>query len=923
MPWNMAGPDVIARDDELEEIWAFLDDVQALPSALLLEGEPGIGKTTLWRRGVAEAKRRGYRVLSCSPAEAEAELAYAAVADLLEETLSEVEQSLPPPRRRALRIALLLDADDEVQPDRRAVAVALLGALRELASRSRLLIAIDDVQWVDASSLAALGFAARRVQEAPVGFLLSSRVAENALDVPEDRLRRVDVGPLTLGALRRLMEKRLGRVYPRALLRRLHDASGGNPFYALELARVLEPDHELSPGDPLPVPARLNDLVGARLRMLPPETIDVLAAAAALADPTLDVLEAATGGDAASCLSPALEAGLVELHRGRLYFVHPLYAESVRGVVEPGAARALQRRLAAIVPDLEQRARHLAASTQPPDEAVAQTLEAAAQAARSRGAPASAAELAEAALKCTPTERPDDLYRRTLAAADYNDVAGEAGRARALLEEVISHTPPGHERAVALDRLARIATDTDRSIRLFEQARAETGDDLALKATVEYGLAGAKWVVWRDVPDAARHLRQAVGLAEELGDDETLVRVLGGLAWVESFLGSAAPRELLERALELRHRVPHLPLFDDPRWTHANVLAWTGDLEQSRTVLETLRQEATARDEQGALAMFLGMLGKVEWRLGHWADARRHVDNAEELARYLELDTLRAFALEKQVWLEAHVGNVDATQAKAADALAAATNSGAVWAEISIRHSLGLLALSRGDPGEAWHQLESVCERVWAAGIREPANLRETTTAVEALVAVGETTRAAQLLEQFDREARRLDRALGLALAARCRGLLAVADGEFERAERAFEEALREHRRLQEPFELAHTLLAFGSVQRRAKKRARARELLGRALATFDQLGARLWAERARLELARIGGRVASRGDLTAAERQLADLVAEGLSNKEIAAALFVTPKTVGTKLSRIYAKVGVHSRTELVRRLEERATKV
>jgi DNA-binding CsgD family transcriptional regulator len=233
-----------------------------------------------------------------------------------------------------------------------------------------------------------------------------------------------------------------------------------------------------------------------------------------------------------------------------------------------------------------------------------------------------------------------------------------------------------------------------------------------------------------------------------------------------------------------------------------------------------------------------------------------------------------------------------------------------------------MLALSRAEPAEARSELEPVSERMWAAGIREPANLRALPAAVDALVALGETARAGELLKRFEQEARRLDRGSGLALAARCHGLLAAAEGDFERAERSCEEALRQHARFQEPFEHARTLLAFGSVARRAKKRTHARELLAQALASFDELGARLWAERARSELARIGGRGPTSG-LTATERQLADLVAEGLSNKEIAAVLFVTPKTVGTKLSRMYAKVGVHSRTELVHRLGERASKV
>jgi DNA-binding CsgD family transcriptional regulator len=918
MPFEMTAPDLIGRDDERAEIGSFLDDVEHLPAALVLGGESGIGKTTLWRCGVAEAAARGYRVLDCSPAEPEAELAYAAVGDLLQHALSEIEQRLPAPQRRALWIALLLEDAGEAHPDRHAVAAALLGALRALASRSRVLVAIDDVQWLDASSSAVLTFAARRLRDAPVAFLLSSRVHENVLGLPEDQLRRLDVGPLSLGAMRRLLEARLGNIYPRPVLRRLREVSGGNPFYALELGRVITPQHEFSRHEPLPVPDRLADLVRTRLGVLPSETIAALAAAAVLADPTLERVEAAVGADAADRLSPALDAGLVQITDGRVRFTHPLFAESVQAGLDSRTARALHARLAAIVPELEQRARHLAASADPPDEAVARTLEEAARAARSRGAPAAAAELAEAAVTHTPHARRDDLRRRMLAAGDFHAVAGDAARARSLFGDLLAREPPGHDRAVALERLARVAPDADTAIRQFEQARDEAEDDLALKISAEHGLAGAKWVARSAMPDAARHLREALRLADELKDDRTLVRVLGALVWVEAFLGTFDEPEWLDRALRLRERVPELPLADDPRWTQANLLAWTDELERAQVVLETLCDEAVAQDEEGALAMFLHMLGKVEWRLGHWPDARRHIDAAEELATDLELDTVRAFALEKQVLVLANAGDVDAARAKAADALAAAA-----WTEVSVRHSLGILALSRGEPADARSELEGVSDRLWAAGVREPTHLREIPDAVEALVAVGETARAAELLQRFEQEARRLDRASGLALAARCLGLLAAADGNFEDSEREFAEALRQHGRAHEPLELARTLLAFGVVQRRAKRRTHARELLARALAIFEELGARSWAERARAELARIGGRAPSGGDLTPTERQLADLVAEGLSNKEIAATLFVTPKTVGTQLSRIYSKIGVHSRTELVRRLGERASKV
>jgi DNA-binding CsgD family transcriptional regulator len=230
------------------------------------------------------------------------------------------------------------------------------------------------------------------------------------------------------------------------------------------------------------------------------------------------------------------------------------------------------------------------------------------------------------------------------------------------------------------------------------------------------------------------------------------------------------------------------------------------------------------------------------------------------------------------------------------------------------------LALSLGDARDAERQLAPLVEVIWRAGIREPGFMRAVPDEVEALIMLDESARALVLLDPFEREARRLDRAWALAAAARCRAMLAAADGRLEEAERAFAESLGHHERLGEPFDLARTLLAQGVVQRRAKQRRAARETLQRALALFEELGAAIWAERARAELARIGGRAPSAGELTPMERRVADLVAAGRSNREIAAELVVTARTVETHLSRIYRKLGLRSRTELAARVTEEA---
>lgn len=916
---SLVARSVIARNEERDKIVSFLDGAGDEPTMLLLEGDAGIGKTTLWRFGIGAATERGYRVLASSPAAVEATFAYSALRDLLAESLPEVEAGLAPPQRSALRVALLLDSAEGEPPETRAIAVALLNTLRILSFSSPILIAVDDLQWVDSGSASALSFAARRLRGEAVRFLVSQRPGTAALEISQERLLHLELDPFSLGGLRRVLEDRLGWVYARPMLRRLHEASGGNPFYALELARALGRDVELRPDQALPVPPRLRELIQARLRALPPDTVEPVRLAAALAHPSLELLERAVDAELRVKLEPAVDAGVLELRGGHIRFLHPLFPESIRADLAPHEVRTLHRRLAEIVVDNEERARHLGLGAERSDETIASTLEKAARTASRRGAPAAAADLVEDALRLTPTGS-TNLYRRTFAAAEYHRISGDTARASRLLEVLVSREPPGRRRALALERLARILDDPRTSVPLLEQALAEADGDLALMVMVEQALAGQAWLGWTDLPQAVQRLRRARDLAEELGDRAVLAQVLASLADIESFLGRRFDRAAIDRAVALSQEDDRIELTQHPRWMRARILGRAGDLVQAESLLSDLCREAADSGDEHALAMFLNEVGWGAWRRGDWVTALEHAERALELAREAELTAIRAFALSFRAWLYAHLGDVEQAHAASAETLAFASTIGARLPEMNARHALGVLALSLDDAAEARRQLDSLAERAWSAGIREPWMLRTIPDEVASLVATGEAAKAADLLVRFEREAVRLDRVWALAAAARCRGLLAGAEGEFEPAERAFADALVRHDVLEQPFELARTLLAHGVVQRRARKRREARHLLERAGAIFEELGAQLWAQRTRAELARIGGRASSGGDLTVTERRLVELVTQGLSNKEIAAALFVTPKTVGTKLSRIYAKVGVHSRTELVRRLAERS---
>src|SRR5581483_3846693 len=353
----------LGRDGELATLLGFLE--APLPSALVLEGEAGIGKTTLFDAGLAAARQRGFAVISCRPAESEIQLAFAGLSDLLGPVLDDFLPGLPGPQRRAIRVALLLEESSGPPPDQRAVAAATLGALRLLARERRLLVAVDDAQWLDPSSAAAVGFAARRLGDASVALLVATRAAQDATRLGLERagetgLERIRLGPLGSAAVQELVSGRGGVVLPRPLLRQVHEASGGNPFYALELAGFLgRRGIRHATAEALPIPETLQELVRDRLAGLSGRARELLPAAAALPNATLATLQAVVGSGA--------REGVAEAGGDRVVFVHPLIAASVYAALDAESRREVHGCLARVVADPEERATHLALATAQPD----------------------------------------------------------------------------------------------------------------------------------------------------------------------------------------------------------------------------------------------------------------------------------------------------------------------------------------------------------------------------------------------------------------------------------------------------------------------------------------------------------------------------------------------------------------------------
>jgi DNA-binding CsgD family transcriptional regulator len=906
---------LVGREHELARIRRFLERAGTDPASLVLEGEPGIGKTALWRAGVEAAVERDRLLLVARPVEAERELSFSGLGDLLEPALGRLE-ALAAPRRHALEVALLLVSDEDRAPDPRAVGLATLDLLRLLARDGGLIVAIDDAQWLDPPSRGALEYALRRLEGEPIGLLTASRPGAGGLTLGEPE--RVVVAPLSLRGLHELLGGRVSGTISRPTLARVHETSGGNPFFALELARALD-GREARPGEPLPVPESLSDLTATRFARLEPQAREVLLYVAALGHPTREIVGAAAGEHAtASALDAAEAEGLMEADGSRLRFVHPLLASVHYGSAAPDDRVRIHRRLAEVVTDAEERGRHLGAAATAPDAPAAAALDEAAAAAQARGAPSAAAELAEVAVRLTPRADSAGRLRRLCDAADHRFAAGSAARARTLLERALADAPRGRERAkVALQLAAQLdVQDVETERLLLARALLEAEGDPMLRASAHFGLADHHFLM--DVGEAGRQAHVAVELAERAGDPRLIAETLSAACMADAHTGAAVDHALLARGIALEERLPRIALLRRPSTSYASALEWSGEVDRARPLWERLR--ARGRSE-GDLDLMHILFFSVfhELHAEDWEQAARYADEARALA----VDAERQVAVAVYLWLRVLVaafrGEVDLARSLADEARHIAAETG--WEAVRFSGpARGILELSVGDAPAALAHLRPATERRLATGETEPSFLLGFPDHVEAAVACSELDEASGLLDFVEQHARRLDRAWALGCCARGRALLSATRGDERGAEAAFARAYEQHARRPQQlatYELARTSLAHGSILRRRQQKRRAREALGRAVEIFEGLGSAVYVERARSELARIGGRAAAAGDeLSETERRIADLVAEGRSNKQVAAALSLSPKTVEWNLSKVYAKLGVHSRTELARRL-------
>jgi DNA-binding CsgD family transcriptional regulator len=887
---------LVGRDDELALLDAFLTDPGG--GVLVLEGPAGIGKTALWRSALEDTSARGQVVLVAASFEGETGMPFAALADLLRDVPGEVVDALPELQRSALRSSVLLTdhPSGDLDADERAVPAALLSVL--LALPSPLVLAIDDVQWLDEASAEALAFATRRLGDRAVKVLLTRRGDEaSPLEWGlRDRTTAIRVSPLDDRRTRDLIRARIPTL-TRVAEQEVIGASGGNPLYALELAALM-----VHGGGASPLPTSIGAVLRSRLQGLDPDTRTTLLVLAL--SPGVRPAEV-TEILGATAVAAAVDAGVVEMRDDSIRPGHPLLAVAALELASPVDQVRLHGRLAETIVDEGRQVRHLALATERPDERTAAHLAEVAERSGARRERRLAVELAEHSLRLTPPESPM-RPERLVDLASRLVMAGELDRAASLLRASVGGLPAGPVRARGLLLLVDSDTspgaDVDATTTL---ALADAGDDPTARAAVlaqramiavfqhMSGLAAAdQWCV------------EAAELAGSTGLDPALVSVEHAHGWVRIMRGQAAAPDAGASAAVVNSHDRMVLLRQ----------MWRGELATARVGFTALLATAEERAESESISTSTLQLCELELRSGDWdavdgwlREWELSGDRGHIMALDATISRLRALAA---------VGRGDFRLAVelADEAVADATGPATLWQVLEAKRAKGVALLLSGDAAGAAAVLTPVWEHLRDGGVVEPGAFPLGPDLVEALAASSPGT-AAEVLAWLETVGD--DHPWAAASALLSRGHLAVSAREDDLAIDLFTQAASAYAGLGFRFDAARASAHAGAAQRRCRRMKPARDLLQQSVDEFDTIGSPGWSKWAQAELSRVGGRPTSGGDLTAAEKRVAVLAALGRRNREIAAELFVTEGYVEATLSRVYAKLGIRSRTELAGRLQ------
>lgn len=910
---------LVGRDGELAVISGLLADAhQGCSGVLVISGEAGIGKSYLLKQVLDLSAGP---ILSTVGVEGESDIPFANLADVFRPVHSVLAEI---PQRQAAALASVLAIGPPAPADRFAVAVAALSTFGALAGRGPLVVTVDDAQWVDRASLDVLTFVARRLEAEGVVMIFAMREGAAGSPVPQlDHFPRMRLGGLDDVAARQLVRGSATRPLSEPAITRLISEAGGNPLALRELPKHLTPAQLalwMRGMSPLPIDSLLEKAFCGSAQDLPAATQDALLLLATLGGVPQAVLDRAlrVAGLEQDALDPAEKAGLINEIDGSLVFRHPLVRSAIYQTASSGerrrahlyAAEALAR--SASLGSLERRAWHLIAAGESEDEELAATLDKAASAEADANNFAVASILFQRSAQLTPVDGP--AAWRLVQAADNARLSGDILGAADLLQQALPLSgEPGLSTAIRY-YLLRIAVWTRDPV-------AGRDDLMRLAAAVEVADPDQAVAILTDAALVSVQLGQFSAALEASARALTLVAAAqNGVplsaavlrALVLAAVGNAdGAHELLDGREQEVDTVDPLTteLSDQLPLMLGLVPLVLEDVERATQLLERAVGGARQRSAAGVLPFRLGRLASAYFWRGRWSAGEATAHEALTLADDTGWVSARPDSLTTLARIEAATGRADQCRRHATEALLYAEAVG-TRPHLAYAHAaLGLLELTLSDYRAAIDQFEAVAELTNQMGIVDSPLVWWSSDLIEAYLQEGLDGPARDVWKRLAESAACSRTPTARAVTARCRALL-----EPHSYEAHLTEALRWHARSSVPFEHARTQLLFGAELRRARKRAAAQQQLRSALATFDRLGAAQWAQRARIMLGSspVAPSDQGTGHLTPQELQVALAAARGLANREIAADLFLSVKTVEFHLSNVFHKLGINRRAKL-----------
>jgi len=912
-------PTVIGRDGELRQAAAYLERIKGGPASLLVNGDPGVGKTTLWETVVADAQREGFRVLQASGSQADSGLTFSGLTDLFAEVTDAELEDLPPQQRTALAAALLRSDLEAVTHDRRAVSAATLTLLRLMSATSPVLLAIDDLQWCDRPTARIVEYVVRRLDHDRVGVLCSQREPDSAGGRRglAETLRRgladvLELAPLDDDAIGKIARASAAAGGQALSLRQVHHIcglAGGNPLFAVELARAPHPEG---------LPTTLRELVNARVRSFPSWTRSLLLLVATMRQPTVPQVAGAAGSavdDTFVALEAAADNGvLLPLTvSAAVRFGHPLYAAGVRALAARSARRRAHLQAAQVVHDPEERVWHLALAATGPDDGLARQLDHAGERAMARGAPEAACELTLHALRLTPADQAEATFRRAVTVAELQFQAGEIPAARDALEELLAAARTDHQRARVLRLLGELQYHQDNfadAIPPFTEALEldpnpdNRGHLLVHLAYVAVSVGG--------FDDGARHAAAALELAERVQSRGLRASILATSAIAEYLIGNPVDEPRVRRALDLED--PNYPIVMTlrPSLIAGHLRLYEGRLTEAIELLSAARAEALERGNETDVIVVAVTLAWAHWWRGDLTMAGALTREAAEVADRLLSEPGRCMTHAYGAVQHAFSGDLETAHSYADRALRLAETIGFGTSRLWAWWAMVVADIQVGDPGAAQTAVEGLLSAVDALGLPTPVRVMALADAIEVLIGAGDLDRAATYIDILEEAATRTGTEWAIMQAHRCRAQHLAASGDLDGAWDQTTEALGHADTHELVIETARTCLVAGQIARRRRRKREAEGLLERALASFVAGGAAGFAALAQAELGRVIPAASAPGELTPTELRVAQLAAAGLTNRQVGSRLNISPKTVEANLARVYRKLHIASRAEL-----------